>query len=91
VLGDFAPLVLFTANLGGIGICLALTNDENILPGQASMSIKQTLYLCKGGIEGTVFVGEIDHLFVGTGGFINRPTDFFSNASGEGFLSKNKK
>lgn len=67
VLGDFAPLVLFTANLGGIGICLAL---------------------CEGGIiEGTVFVGETDHLFVGTGGFIARPNDFFSNASGEGFLS----
>jgi len=46
------------------------------------------LYLCKGGIEGAVFVGETDHLFVGTGGFIDRPADFFSNASGEGFLSK---
>lgn len=47
-------------------------------------------YLCEGGIiEGAVFVGETDHLLVGTGGFIVRPNDFFSNASGEGFLSKN--
>lgn len=28
VLGDFAALVLFTANLGGIGICLALINKQ---------------------------------------------------------------
>lgn len=38
-----------------------------------------------------MFVGETDHLLVGTGGFIDRLIDFLSNDSGEGFLSKNKK
>jgi hypothetical protein len=49
--------------------------------------INKIIYLCKGGIEGAAFVGETDHLLVGTGGFIARLIDFFSNASGDGFLS----
>lgn len=35
-----------------------------------------------------MFVGETDHLLFGTGGFIGRLNDFFSNPSGEGFRSK---
>jgi len=46
-------------------------------------------YLWTGCIDVGVFVGETDHLLVGTGGFIDRLIDFLSNASGEGFLSKN--
>lgn len=45
------------------------------------------IYLCKGGIDDAVFVGETDHLLVGTGGFIDRLIDFLSKPSGEGFLS----
>lgn len=37
-----------------------------------------------------MFVGETDHLLVGTGGFIDRLIGFLSNVSGEGFLSKIK-
>lgn len=49
---------------------------------------QQISYLGIGGIEIGVFVGETDHRLVGTGGFIDRLTDFLSKASGDGFLSR---